>query len=320
MWNVKRRGFKPNIHNNPYLRPQMERFSPEWQTRPYCIYMLVSRDGDYAITSETGVPEVFLDKPDKKNKGQWLFIDTDTGAIAFFYDMKNYFSIRIVEGNVQVTRDDIIQNGIFDFKGDFTIQLRNNPSYKLGYYMKWKEGTPQPGSDAGTTQPATAADAGTTQQEGTPQPQQESTPPPAKEGFFASMWRYMKEGFMQESFNKDTAIMLEAINVTTNEFKKNEHMYAMKWKAEKIYDLREMTDNADTIEELTKVGLNNDTQITALQKIIDSNKQITDIETKYRDGLVARYEQNWFIDMFLKPKVDPEVQLQSADAAKPKTE
>lgn len=227
----KRRGFtRRAMADYNFVR---EHFDPTFQFRPFKLYVITDDDGKFAITSEKDSDNVFLSKVDLKNKYQWVFVDSDTGAICFFYDLKSYFNIDIVEGTVKVKRSDILENGLFNFDSDGKIQLKSNANYYLGY----------------------------------------------------------KE---LEHFNEETEPVLEAVR------KDMLDEYKCVWKYVEVFDLRNLTDNADTIEELKTVNANGDKQIDALQKMIEKNKQLTDIEIEYRDNKIKGYEDNWFIRWFLK--------------------
>lgn len=267
----KRKGFKPRALMNKCFNRQ-ESFDPTFQFRPFKLYIITTEDESYAITGEDGSDSVFLDKPNKNNKYQWVLIDSDTGAICFFYDLKSYMSIDLVDGIVKVKRSDILKDGLFNFKADNTILLKSNPNFCLGFRK-----ISQPKEDANTN---TNTDAKTTETK--------------KESFFNKIHYYLSE-----KFNPSTQPVLEAIQLS--EIKKTPSNFSNTWKYVEIVDLRNLADNADTINELTQINNNDNKQITALQKMIETNKQMNDIDIKYRDDTIKGYEQNWFIKMFLKP-------------------
>lgn len=266
--NSKRMGFKPTAVNNRHVRT-FESFDPTFQFRPFKLYMITSEDDKYAISSEKDSDAVFLSKPDKNNKYQWVLIDSDTGAICFFYDLKNYMSIDMIDGIIKVKRNDILLNGLFNFKQDNTIIVKSYPKYCLAFR---RIATPAPAAAAA---PADANGA------------------PKKEGFTSRVWNAFKEGF-----NAATEPVLEA--VATDAVAKEPTVFSSKWKYTEIMDLRSLTDSADTISELQTVGTNNNKQITALQRMIENNKTLSDIEIQYRDDKISGYESNWFIKAFLK--------------------
>ena len=250
----KRNGFTRRAMTNHYLKK--EGFDPTFQFRPFKLYIITDEEGSYAITSETESDDVFLSVPNVKNKHQWVLIDSDTGAICFFHDLKNYLSINLVDGIVKVKRSDILNNGLFNFNSDNTIQLRSNVNYCLGYQKVREEEAP-------------------------------------KESFFKTLFHDPRH--VMEFFDPKTEPPLEAVR-----YEDVGDTYANKWKYVEVYDLRDLTDNADTIEELTTVNASDNQRIDALQKMIDNNAKLYEIETAYRDEKIKGYEDNWFIKWFLK--------------------
>ena len=115
-----------------------------------------------------------------------------------------------------------------------------------------------------------------------------------------------KESFIRklvERFNPDVDTPLEVVKITDIDL----NVYSNKWKFELVYDLRELTDTATTIEELTEINNTSDSQIKSLQQLIENNKKKYDEEISYKDNkikdytdLINRYESNWFVRWFLK--------------------
>ena len=76
--------------------------------------------------------------------------------------------------------------------------------------------------------------------------------------------------------------------------------YSNKWKFELVYDLRDLTDLAELKEDIEQVNASGNSQVEALQKIIDVNKKQYETELGYKDSLINQYESNWFVKTFLK--------------------
>lgn len=259
-----------------------EHFDPNFKFKPFKLYEIVSEDGKWAITTDQEKPDVYLAPPDPKNKFQWVLIDGDTGVICWFSDLQSYMNIKLVQGVIAVKRSDILTNGAFEFKIDNTIWFRKDrqDGYLLAFRKPTAGATPAPAAATPAT-PAPAAAA-----------------PAKKEGFIERMIDAFMEGW--ESFDANKDPVLEGVHTDT--IKKNPGMYSTTWKYVEIMDLRSLTDNVDTIAELQKVGTSNSAQITALQKMLESEKEINQIEIKYRDDKIKGYEENRFIRMFLSPK------------------
>lgn len=279
----KRSGFKPRAINhftltgNPNKNAARtsftihESFDPTFQFRPFKLYQILTDDEQFAITGEKDSDSVFLSKPDKNNKYQWLFIDSDTGAIAFFHDLKNYMSIDIKEGTVYVKRSDVLLKGLFNFKGDGTITLKDHPKYCLCF-----------------TKPG--------------QNKAEESEKPAENGEEKKSESFLSivyETFM-ESFNKETEPQLEVVQLDV--ISKNKDKYINTWKYTELMDLRDLTNNMDTIKELEGIGNANDKQITLLKRKMENEQAMSEIEINYRDDKIKGYEEHWFISKFLKPK------------------
>lgn len=266
----KRMGFKPNTIKNHFVRTH-ETFDPNFQFRIFKLYMITTQDDKYAISGESGSNAVFLTKPDKNNKHQWVLIDGDTGTICFFYDLNAYMSIDLIDGVTTVKRSDVLLEGSFTFKTDGTIVMKNKPKYCLAF----RNIKPAAAENKATYIPTAVNGL------------------PVNEGFFSSTWRAFKEGF-----NAATEPVLEAVALDT--ISKTPADFTNTFKFVELMDLRKLTDNADTITELEKIGNTNDKRITALQKMIETNKEISDIEIQYRDSKISGYEDHWFISTFLK--------------------
>lgn len=265
----KRMGFKPRGINAMTLT--QESFDATFQFRPFKLYQIVSEDDAYAITGEKESDSAFLSKPDKNNKFQWVFIDADTGAICFFNDLKNYMNIDMVNGIVKVKRSDILLHGTFNFKADNTITLKDYPKHYLGF-TKIGTNTPAAKSDANSESPAVGEK--------------------KQESFISRFFGLF------ESFNASTEPELEAIPFEI--YDKEPNKYSNKWKYVELMDLRDLTNNADTIKELEKIGDNDDKQITLLNRKIENAKAISELEIEYRQNKIDGYEDHWFIKHFLK--------------------
>lgn len=126
--------------------------------------------------------------------------------------------------------------------------------------------------------------------------------PSVAEGFIN---KFLGGSLIREYFNADVDIPLEVVK--TKDINLNE--YSNTWKFELVYDLRDLTDNADTIEELKNANASGDAQINALQQLIENNKKQFETEIGYKDAKlkeytdkVNKYESNWFVNLFLKEK------------------
>lgn len=255
---TKRAGFKPRAINvqSPYVH--RETFDYTYQFRPFNLYIITDDSGKFAITGEGDTNSVFMSTADKKNKLQWVLVDSDTGCIAFFTDTRSYMNIDLVDGVTKVKRSDMLKEGLFKFNQDRTITMMNNVKYQLAFKI--------PGADK--------KDA------------------PAKEGFGGLLWRRFKEGF-----DPATQPVLESVHVDT--IKKNPELYSNTWKFELVMDLRDATNNLDTIVELKSMNTNSDSRVANLQQMLANEKELADTEIKYRDAKLAGYEQHWFIKNFL---------------------
>lgn len=270
-------GFKPNALRQMVIQ---ESFDPNFKFKPFKLYMITTDDDKWAITTEQEQDVVYLAPPDPKNKYQWVLIDGDTGAIAWFSDLKSYMSFEEGKGIMPIKRTDVIGFGTFEFMINDRIRFKSKPQYYLCYRKDGPKGAADSGAAAGAAEEK-PADA----------PAEEKK----AEGFLSRLFESFVRGFEPFDANKD--IILEAVH--ENDMKGDLLKFGTTWKYVEIMDLRTMTDNADTIEELTKVGNSNSAQITALQKIIENNKEISDIEIKYRDDKIKGYEENRFVRLFL---------------------
>ena len=266
----KRAGFTTRFLRRPHI--VAEKFDTVFGTFPNRLYILTDITGQYAVTGEEDSDYVIMEKVDKKNKYQWALVDADTGTICFFTDLKNYMSINVVNGQVNVKRSDILKNGTFTFNSDFTITLKNGYS---DYCLAFKK-----------------------QLEHKTENKEEK-----KEGFFNKIFNDVFSGKKFEYFDSETDIPLEVVKLKDIDL----NVYSNTWKFELVYDLRDLTDNADTIEELKSANVSGNTQVDALQKIVENNKKQYDTELGYKDNKlkeytnkVNKYESNWFVDWFLK--------------------
>lgn len=306
----KRSGFTTR-----FLRRQRnaERFDMVFGTFPNRLYVLTDTTGQYAITGEEDSDYVVMKKVDKTNKYQWVLVDADTGTICFFTDLKNYMSITVIDAQINVKRSDILKNGTFTFNSDFTITLKDYPDYCLAFKKsglqfsstaadsdteeattdatETEETTPAAGAD-GTTPAATAGTTG-------------GTATGTTEGFFSRRYyeHFTNRRWWREHFDAAVDIPLEVVKVKGLDL----NTYSNVWKFELVYDLRELTDNADTIEELKSANSSGDTQIASLQKLVENNKKQFDTELEFKDAKIKeytdkinKYESNWFVSWFLK--------------------
>lgn len=270
-------GFLPGAYRNTYLRTQ-ESFDPNFKFKPFYLYIITSEDEKWAITTDQDKDDVYLAPPDENNKYQWVLIDGDTGVICWFSDLKSYMNIKLQQGVIAVKRSDILENGVFEFKIDNTIWFKKQEGYQLGFR---KPGA-LPAGDAKPEEKKAAADAA-------------GKPEEKKESFITRMYEAFMAGWEAFDANKDP--VLEGVAKDT--VKNNPGMYIVHWKYRKIKDLRDLLNNADTIAELTKVGATRDSQVEALKKMLESEKEISKIEMDYRDAKIKGYEENRFIRMFL---------------------
>ena len=293
MMNAKRMGFRPGAYRNTTVRPY-ETFDPNFKFKPFKLYIITSEDDKWAITTDQEKEDVYLAPPDKANKFQWVLIDGDTGVICWFSDLQSYMNIELKQGVIAVKRSDVLKNGAFEFRIDNTIHFRKEGQFK------------QPGYQLAFRRPGVAAPAAAKAEE---KPAEEPKPADAagapveekKEGFLARMYEAFVTGWGRyEYFDANKDPVLEG--VAEDDIKKNPGVYSTTWKYVEAMDLRSLTDNADTIAELQKVGTSNNSQITALQKMLESEKEINQIEIQYRDDKIKGYEENRFIRMFLSPK------------------
>lgn len=284
MMNAKRMGFRPGAYRNINVRT-CESFDPNFKFKPFKLYIITSEDEKWAITTEQEKEDVYLAPPDKKNKFQWVLIDGDTGVICWFSDLQSYMNIKITQGIIAVKRSDMLTNGKFEFRIDNTIWFKDQKGYQLAFR---KPGAAAPGTKVEADKNAKPSNA-------------EGKPPEKKEGFFTQMYEAFVAGWdWYETFDANKDPVLEGVSEDT--IKQNPGLYSTTWKYVEVMDLRTLTDNADTITELQKVGTSNSSQITALQKMLESEKEINQIELQYRDDKIKGYEENRFIRMFLSPK------------------
>ena len=274
--NVKRLGLNPRAFRNVHLRTA-ESFDPNFKFKPFYLYSILTEDGNFAITTDLNGADVYLAKPDKDNKMQWVLIDGDTGVICFFSDLLSYMNIELKQGIIAVKRADTLTNGKFQFNIDNTIYFRDHKDYQLAY-RKSKPADAAPPADG-------AAPAAGGEQPNGP------TPPPT-ESFLYRLY----ESFM-EGFDPKNDPVLEAVEIS--EVKKNPDLYSTKWQYKQLMDLRDTTNALDTIAEYEKKGAAESTQITKLKNSLETQKELSDIEIKYRDTKIKRYEENPFIKKFL---------------------
>lgn len=310
----KRSGFTTR-----FLRRQRnaERFDMVFGTFPNRLYVLTDTTGQYAITGEEDSDYVVMKKVDKTNKYQWVLVDADTGTICFFTDLKNYMSITVIDAQINVKRSDILKNGTFTFNSDFTITLKDYPDYCLAFKKSGlqfsstagdsdtEEVTTDTTDATGTEEITPAADAMGTAGGTTPAAGATGTTGGTTEGFFSRRYyeHFTNRRWRRERFDAAVDIPLEVVKVKGLDL----NTYSNVWKFELVYDLRELTDNADTIEELKSANSSGDTQIESLQKLVENNKKQFDTELEYKDAKIKeytdkinKYESNWFVSWFLK--------------------
>lgn len=275
----KRTGFTTRFLRRPHI--VAEKFDTVFGTFPNRLYILTDTTGQYAVTGEEESDYVIMKKVDKKNKYQWVLVDADTGTICFFTDLKNYMNINVVNGKINVKRSDILKNGTFTFNSDFTITLKNGYS---DYCLAFKKPSAK----------KVNVEEDDTSKEETQQP---------KENFFNKLFRLKNYTSNIEYFDEKTDIPLEVVKLKNLDL----DTYSNTWKFELVYDLRDLTDNADTIEELQSANMSGNAQVDALQKLIENNKKQYETELGYKDNKlkeytdkINKYESNWFVDWFLK--------------------
>ena len=276
----KRSGFTTRFLRKPHITA--EKFDIVFGTFPNRLYILTDATGQYAITGEEDSDYVVMKKVDKKNKYQWVLVDADTGTICFFTDLKNYMNINVVNGQINVKRSDILKNGTFTFNSDFTIALKNGYS---DYCLAFKKPS---------AKKVTEGDNGDASKEETQQP---------KENFFNRLFRLKNYTSNIEYFDEKTDIPLEVVKLKDIDL----DTYSNTWKFELVYDLRDLTDNADTIEELKSANVSGNAQVDALQKLIENNKKQYETELGYKDNKlkeytdkINKYESNGVVSTFLK--------------------
>lgn len=281
----KRAGFTTRFLRRPHI--VAEKFDIVFGTFPNRLYILTDSTGQYAVTGEEESDYVIMEKVDKKNKYQWVLVDADTGTICFFTDLKNYMNINIVNGQVNVKRSDILKNGTFTFNSDFTITLKNGYSdYCLAFKKQSSQTTPK-----STKNPNDNASQ-------LPIHKEEK-----KEGFFSMLFGNVFGNEKIEYFDEKTDIPLEVVKLKGIDL----NVYSNTWKFELVYDLRDLTDNVDTIAELQNANASGNAQVDALQKLVENNKKQYETELGYKDNKIKeytdkinKYESNWFVDWFLK--------------------
>lgn len=283
----KRSGFTTRFLRKPHI--VNEKFDLVFGTFPNKLYILTDTTGQYAITGEEDSDYVIMKKVDKKNKYQWVLVDADTGTICFFTDLKNYMNINVVNGQINVKRSDILKNGTFTFNSDFTITLKNGYSdYCLAFK---KPSAKKVNVDVDVNVEGDDGDVST-----------EETQKP-KENFFNRLFGLKNYTSNIEYFDEKTDIPLEVVKLKDLD----SSVYSNTWKFELVYDLRDLIDNIDTINELQSANASGNAQVDALQKLIENNKKQYETELGYKDNKlkeytdkVNKYESNWFVDWFLK--------------------
>ena len=292
----KRAGFTSRyLRHKPIVR---ERFDTVFGTFPNRLYVLTDMTSKYAITGEENSDYIVMKPVDKKNKYQWVLVDADTGTICFFTDLKNYMSITMIEGQVNVKRSDILKNGTFTFNSDYTISLKNGYD---DYCLAFKKSLPS--TTGGTTGTSDANGSNSTENTNASTDAAPATEE-KKEGFFSHLFSNFSRA-RRERFDAKVDIPLEVVKTKGLDLE----TYSNTWKFDLVYDLRELTDNADTIQELTTANSSGDTQIKALQQLVENNKKQFETELGYKDtklkeytDLINKYEDNWFVKTFLKEK------------------
>lgn len=300
MMNAKRMGMVPRAYRNVHLRTA-ESFDPNFKFKPFYLYSILTEDGDYAITTDINSADVYLAKPDKDNKMQWVLIDGDTGVICFFSDLLSYMNIELKQGIIAVKRADTLTNGKFQFNVDNTIVFRDHKDYQLAYRKSKAVDTPAaapaPAAAAPAATPETpaapaegAAEGGEGAAEGGETPNGPTEKP--AESFLYRLY----ESFM-EAFDPKNDPVLEAVEIS--EVKKNPSNFVTKWQYKQLMDLRDQTNALDTLAEYEKKGASETTQITKLKNSLETQKELSEIEIRFRDNKIKRYEENPFIKKFL---------------------
>ncbi len=119
-----------------------ESFHTEFNFRPFNVYRIVSSDGKWVISiknaekdgSEDKFVYVIPNDPNNIPEGfsidkQYVFIDSDTGCIAFFNSVMPYLSAKILVESSKMTHYDCIEDQstyMFDKSGAIQCKLNSN--------------------------------------------------------------------------------------------------------------------------------------------------------------------------------------------------
>lgn len=127
-------------------QPARESFHTEFQFRPYHLYKIISSDDKWVLSIKKPnadgsedlnvylVPNDVSKLPsDFKEDRQYVFIDSDTGAISFFQSVMPYLNSRIAPEAVNVTHSDSLQyQSLYIFDNNGAIKCKDNNEYYLG--------------------------------------------------------------------------------------------------------------------------------------------------------------------------------------------
>lgn len=323
----RRYGTRNSQHRN--WHSQRERFDLTYNTKPNILYIMTDLSGKYAVTAEpmednANIAAVVIKPADIKNKRQWVMVDGQSGAITFFNDLHNYVNIKIVEGQINVNRSDELLNGLFVFNSDKKVTMKQYPNRCLAFKIAGPGlgGGSSSGSasdtatgDASTTSTdttnATTGDASATSTDttNTATGDASATSTGAIESFFANMF-----GSIREHFDPVVDTPLEIISIKDCD----PAVYSFEWDFKEVYSLRDLTDNEDTIAELTSANASGDAQIAALQELLKNKEQKYNTDVTYKDQQIARqadiinaYEDKWVVKTFIKKDVNPDPNTES---------
>ena len=143
------RAEKTTLRRSQLYNPRYEMFNPNFQFRPYELYIITDADGKYALTYEDSSDTIFLSKPDDANKYQWVFIDSDTGdnssagPIVFFNATDGHLVVNTKVDEFTVTRGNTMTNSMWSYHGQSEeITLMKYPNYCLCFRKPGTATTP----------------------------------------------------------------------------------------------------------------------------------------------------------------------------------
>ena len=109
--------------------------------------------------------------------------------------------------------------------------------------------------------------------------------------------------FNSKKLGNESNVPLEVIKKTSADLNK----YSYKWNFELVYDLRDLTEYIDRMEDIKQYNDNSNEQVDNLQKLVENNKKLYETENGYMNDKIKnceerinKYESNWFVKWFLK--------------------